>query len=937
MRRISGSPATPETHTGWEETFNQNRDRHSVRFGTVPAGSRGIVSTLPAPARSLRYSVDSSSALASVARALGGSTPNFEQRPEEDEVFGEDSTDNARAINRNSTGHSSAGSGGHTRNLTETAKNLRLRDGGQMFTDGDFLQGQPHVKDGSIHCCRRMKWKKRRSEWGKPVACWLACKLSSDRLRSMREQFCGLSSTKKKQYIKDVIRDSTLEPEEGEQKVEQDIRLAVQLPNIEERMCLNCLAVVYLLKVTTLNRLWKEATEDTTPSSDNVQDSPLGGFRAGLGVGAANNRGLTEKVDAFIETWIDDHGEPHPRRDELMLDKCEVKAIYEEYSQVSGRVASTEGGMRGVDSMHQESSKCKGGCKGKCRCKGGLSLFYKRFRFRVFKGHLYNKAFTRVRFTKYKAVSSKCFSCSRLKTKLNKLFGRGKGNTAEQRRIVKEEMALHRRFFVNERILQNKRVCEAMDDPERVGSIVMDGMDGTKTLLPSYPAVQGELMGLYKNFLKVKLTGVLIHGFNLNMFPTMPWIGTGANLCATTMIHTLVKWQHDQRAQELDLPRTLKVLVDGGPENVNITMMALFAWLVTQRVFSDIYVSRLIVGHTHNDLDQRWSVVAQRLHGKFGIPAETLAKFYEVVRNSFSGEYNGMLKEDGTTLPEEDMEEYIVQGGRPVLKQMDCTYDYVKFLSGVINQDLEGHASSLRLSKTGDGSSTVTKNRIKSAEVMHMHYCVPPGESLGKMRYKTAAQYTVWHPENAWINLFKEGVTKKDLPKLSDKPDLARFMFHEAKVKPEKAGKEKKRPVSKLDACAKAILTLHRDKPEHMSEEDHDEWVDFIKEWPKDPEDVERVPEASHPLYCLKSTLPSASSRQAGGSRKGLARGRSTVGCSFDAQPVPMVPSLTDSKAGSDAKRSRTAALLAGKLSNINIGNITLDICRAESRFKASM
>jgi hypothetical protein len=146
MRRISGSPATPETHTGWEETFNQNRDRHVVRLGTVPADSRGIVSTLPAPARSLRYSVDSSSALASLARALGGSTPNLEQRPEVDEVFGEDSPDNARAkngtkngiINRNSTGHSSAGSGGHTRNLTETAKNLRLRDGGQMFTDGDF-------------------------------------------------------------------------------------------------------------------------------------------------------------------------------------------------------------------------------------------------------------------------------------------------------------------------------------------------------------------------------------------------------------------------------------------------------------------------------------------------------------------------------------------------------------------------------------------------------------------------------------------------------------------------------------------------------------------------------------------------------------------------------------------------------------------------------
>jgi hypothetical protein len=925
MGRLSGSPATPETHTAWQHTVEQNRDNQTSR--TVPADTRGFVSRIPAPNRSLQYSTESSNTFLSCGTTLVDSPPHVEERPrqerpekEEEEEFGGDSLTNHRAdegnISRNSTGQSSAGRGNRNsdpRNTTQIAKNKRLNDGSLVFAHADVLRGKiPATKDGALHTCRRTKWLPK----GSQRPCWYACNFNSDKLRDRRELFSTLSSSEKTTYVKDVIRDSIIEPEEGMEEEEQvDIRIAVQLPNMEERVCLNCLAVIFLLQKTALTRMWREAThQGRTPSSNNVQDSPDGGMRAGLGVGAANNQGKSEKADAYIETWIADHGEPHPRRDEIMLDKCEVKAIYEEYTGVSSKEASAEGVSLGMGSISKQRRKCNGECIGKCKCKCGLSLFYKRFRFRVHKGHLYNKAFTRVRFTKYKAVSSKCFSCSRLRTKMNKLFGRGRGNTAEQRRIVKEETALHRRFFVNERILQNKRVCEAMDDPERIGSVVMDGMDGTKTLLPSFPDVQGELIGLYKNFLKVKLTGVLIHGFNLNMFPTMPWIGTGANLCATTLIHTLVKWQHDERNQGRDLPRTLNVLVDGGPENVNITMMALFAWLVTRRVFSDIYVSRLIVGHTHNDLDQRWSVVAQRLHGRYGKPAETLAKFYEVVRSSFCGEYNGIVKEDGTALAEEDLEEYIVQGGMPVLRQMDCTYDYVKFLGDVMNEDIEGHASCKRLSKKGDGSSGVTKNSIRSAEVMHMHYSVPPGESIGKMRYKTAAQYPNWHPEQGgWINLFKDGVTKKDLPKLSQKPELANFMFHEQKVNLSKVPKKGlTKPPTKLQACAKTILTLHRNKPEHFSEEHHDAWVEFIKEWPEEPEDVKKVPEAKQPLYALRATL--AASLQAGSTRLGGARAGLAAGCTHDAQPVPMVPSMTDSKVAAKAKKATTAALLAGNL-----------------------
>jgi hypothetical protein len=70
----------------------------------------------------------------------------------------------------------------------------------------------------------------------------------------------------------------------------------------------------------------------------------------------------------------------------------------------------------------------------------------------------------------------------------------------------------------------------------------------------------------------------------------------------------------DVRVRQWKLPLVLQIQANNcGRENKNIYMFGLCAALVAQRYFKEVQLPFLIVGHTHEDIDQRFSIISNTL------------------------------------------------------------------------------------------------------------------------------------------------------------------------------------------------------------------------------------------------------------------------------------------------------------------------------------
>ena len=62
------------------------------------------------------------------------------------------------------------------------------------------------------------------------------------------------------------------------------------------------------------------------------------------------------------------------------------------------------------------------------------------------------------------------------------------------------------------------------------------------------------------------------------------------------------------------LPPVLRIQADNcSRENKNQYMFALCATIVGLRYFTEVYLSFLLVGHTHEDIDQKFNVISSTL------------------------------------------------------------------------------------------------------------------------------------------------------------------------------------------------------------------------------------------------------------------------------------------------------------------------------------
>jgi hypothetical protein len=134
---------------------------------------------------------------------------------------------------------------------------------------------------------------------------------------------------------------------------------------------------------------------------------------------------------------------------------------------------------------------------------------------------------------------------------------------------------------------------------------------------------------------KQKIYGAKQHGISKTFYRFFPHVESGANMSSEVLLHEIERRMDYCLAHDKPFPRVLFLQIDGGSENTSKSFYALCEHLVREGVFDNIEVSRLPVGHTHEDIDALFGTLWRAAQGKTII---TPQQWKEMALNAFCGE-----------------------------------------------------------------------------------------------------------------------------------------------------------------------------------------------------------------------------------------------------------------------------------------------------------
>jgi hypothetical protein len=216
--------------------------------------------------------------------------------------------------------------------------------------------------------------------------------------------------------------------------------------------------------------------------------------------------------------------------------------------------------------------------------------------------NLWKICFPHVKVREFKAVSGKCDVCAALTN-----IRRQKMDYATQQYVARL-FALHRSMYMGERLDYYSRRNDALLTPSSYLSLIADGMQQNHCILPWQANIN-----TFPCTLSQHLQGVLVHGRCIEIFRTFHNLGNNANLSIHCFLQSL-----ELRLQiEGKLPDIIYYQVDGGSENTSKHVLAICELLVAKRLCKKLVLTRLPVGHTHEDIDSKFAVIWKRLRNKF--------------------------------------------------------------------------------------------------------------------------------------------------------------------------------------------------------------------------------------------------------------------------------------------------------------------------------
>ena len=222
------------------------------------------------------------------------------------------------------------------------------------------------------------------------------------------------------------------------------------------------------------------------------------------------------------------------------------------------------------------------------------------------------------------SLHCKCNECLSLKK-----FKRN-AKTELQLSVADELLKNHFNVCGKERMNVWTKFQRCVDFPDENLGIQFDDMDQTKTNLPRF----SERSKSQSNFcqLKTHLTGVIVHSGLyeskrcVHFYLNNDQFEQGGSK-SVSIIQDVLK---NHQTKHGFLPPNLHLSADNcWRECKNIYLFSYLVALVTVGVFQEITMSYMIVGHTHDEVDQLFSIVAQFLKGRDVSSLENLVQYLE--------------------------------------------------------------------------------------------------------------------------------------------------------------------------------------------------------------------------------------------------------------------------------------------------------------------
>ena len=182
--------------------------------------------------------------------------------------------------------------------------------------------------------------------------------------------------------------------------------------------------------------------------------------------------------------------------------------------------------------------------------------------------------------------------------------------------------------------------CKNRNSDKHMG-LIFDGMTQDTTALPHFTRKPGWLQ---RHKYKVHVQGVMVAGRKPKLEFAYANISNDANMSITTL-HNAILGEQKLRLQEgRPLPEVLYVQADNVNSNKSKAFMAYLCHLVNLGVFKKVKVNYLLVGHTHEFIDQMFSRFSLALRHE---DAFTLEQLMDVAHNSLQ-QHPEVVKVEGS-------------------------------------------------------------------------------------------------------------------------------------------------------------------------------------------------------------------------------------------------------------------------------------------------
>lgn len=233
---------------------------------------------------------------------------------------------------------------------------------------------------------------------------------------------------------------------------------------------------------------------------------------------------------------------------------------------------------------------------------------------------IFSEEVSNIRLVRNKGSFVCCKVCTSYQTRILK------ARSFSEREDLKKKRLEHVEKQRQERIHYYTHREAALSSPDHILSIILDGMDQSKTNVPLLSRKTSDRV------VGMRLVGVKVHGIGEYVFLVDTTVKGGANLMTEVLRLTLLDLE--QRNKLPTINPILYLQLDNCKENKNRVLFGFLAHLVDRGVFEQVQVGFLMVGHTHEDIDQFFSVISSWLK-KWETICADIEQLKQEIENAF--------------------------------------------------------------------------------------------------------------------------------------------------------------------------------------------------------------------------------------------------------------------------------------------------------------